>query len=190
MTYILVGPRIGLRELVESDWSAIHDYASKPIVTKYQPWGPNTKEDTKAYVQEVLKDATHDPRTRFVFAIIQLEEERLIGSVEINIRDHFNLEGEIGYIIHPEYWGQGYATEAASLILDFGFANLRLHRVFATCDPNNIASSKVLEKIGMYKEGILREHMRLRSGGWRDSSLYSILEREWILRIHNALQLD
>lgn len=188
--YILVGPRIGLRELVESDWSAIHDYASNPIVTKYQPWGPNTKEDTKAYVQEVLKDAAHDPRTRFVFAIIQLEEERLIGAVEINIRDHFNLEGEIGYIIHPEYWGQGYATEAASLILDFGFANLKLHRVFATCDPNNIASSKVLEKIGMYKEGILREHMRLRNGGWRDSSLYSILEREWILRIHNALQLD
>lgn len=190
MKYILEGQRIGLRELVESDWNAVHDYASKPIVTRYQPWGPNTVEDSKAYIQEVLDDASQDPRTRFVFAVIELEEEKLIGAVEINIRDSFNLEGEIGYIIHPDYWGKGYATEAASLILDFGFANLKLHRIFATCDPKNIASSKVLEKIGMFKEGTLREHMRLRDGGWRDSFLYSILESEWILRIHKALQFD
>jgi len=71
-----------------------------------------------------------------------------------------------------------YATEAARALLTFGFGQLRLHRIFATCDPANTASARVLEKIGMQREGLLREHEWVK-GRWRDSFLYAILDHEW-----------
>jgi RimJ/RimL family protein N-acetyltransferase len=73
----------------------------------------------------------------------------------------------------------GYATEVSKLLIEFGFETLNLHRIFATCDPRNVGSYKVLEKIGMTKEGRIREDLLLKDG-WRDSLLYSILEQEWI----------
>lgn len=67
------------------------------------------------------------------------------------IRDFANkVGGEIGYIMNPDYWGgKGIATQSAKLVMTFGFETLKLHRIYATCDPRNIGSSKVLEKIGM-----------------------------------------
>ncbi|KSU62720.1 acetyltransferase [[Bacillus] enclensis] len=167
--------RLIFRELVESDWRMIHDYASQEVVCRYQPWGPNTVEETKTFVSEVLTDHKKNPRTRFMFAVVSKEDDRLIGAVELKIGDFQN--GEIGYIIHPDYWGRGIATEAAKQVVNIGFEHFRLHRIQATCDPNNIASSKVLEKIGMRKEGILRENLLIKSG-WRDSAVYSVLETE------------
>jgi len=64
-------------------------------------------------------------------------------------------------------------------VITFGFDTLKLHRIYATCDPRNIGSSKVLEKVGMAKEGILRENMLMKDGVWRDSFLYSVLKQEW-----------
>jgi RimJ/RimL family protein N-acetyltransferase len=72
----------------------------------------------------------------------------------------------------------GFATEVAKLLIEFGFRELNLHRIYATCDPRNIGSSKVLEKIGMSKEGRIREDLLIKDG-WRDSLLFSILEQEW-----------
>ncbi len=76
------------------------------------------------------------------------------------------------------FWEKGYATEASRALMDFGFAELGLHRIFATCDPANTASAHVLEKLGMKREGRLREH-KWSKGKWRDSFLYAMLEQEW-----------
>ncbi len=173
--HLLQTERLVFRELVESDWRMVHDYASLEVVCRYQPWGPNTVEETKTFVSEVLTDHKKNPRTRFMFAVVSKEDDRLIGAIELKIGDFQN--GEIGYIIHPDYWGRGIATEAAKQMVNIGFEHFRLHRIQATCDPNNIASSKVLEKIGMSKEGILRENILIKSG-WRDSAVYSVLETE------------
>ncbi|MGE7916079.1 GNAT family N-acetyltransferase [Lysinibacillus xylanilyticus] len=173
----LKGRRVILREMEEKDWIDVHTYASQPIVCQYQPWGPNSEKESQDFVKQVILDTTKNPRSRFVFAII--EKKMLIGAGEINIRDFTNREGEIGYIVNPEYWGMGYATEVSKLLIEFGFETLNLHRIFATCDPRNVGSSKVLEKIGMTKEGRIREDLLLKDG-WRDSLLYSILEQEWI----------
>ncbi|MEO4052697.1 GNAT family protein [Solibacillus sp. CAU 1738] len=173
----LKGRRVILREMIENDWIDVHAYASQPIVCQYQPWGPNSEKESQEFVKQVIVESKQDPRSRFVFVII--EKEMLIGAGEINIRDFTNREGEIGYIVNPTHWGKGYATEVAKLLIEFGFGTLNLHRIFATCDARNIGSSKVLEKIGMTKEGRIREDMLLRDG-WRDSLLYSILEHEWI----------
>jgi RimJ/RimL family protein N-acetyltransferase len=80
----------------------------------------------------------------------------------------------MGYLISPAAQGQGYATEAARALLDFGLTTGGLHRITATCDPENTGSVRVLEKIGMSREGHLRDHFLIR-GAWRDRLLYAKL---------------
>lgn len=167
-----------LREMEEKDWIDVHEYASKEIVCQYQPWGPNNEQESKDFVNQVMKDTKSTERTRFVYSIVDKESGKMIGAGEFNIRDSQNRSGEIGYILNPSFWGKGIATEVAELLIKFGFTQLKLHRIFATCDPRNIASSKVLEKTGMLKEGTMRQDLLLKDG-WRDSLLYSILEDEW-----------
>jgi len=174
----LESERMILRELAEADWMDVHKYASLANVCQYQPWGPNTENETKEFVKQVLVDSKQSPRSRFVFAITLKGNKEVIGAIEFNVRDCSNKSGEIGYIIHPDYWGKGIATEAANEIISFGFSELKLHRIYATCDVRNIGSAKVLEKMGLKLEGKMREDMLLRDG-WRDTYLYSILEHEW-----------
>ncbi|WP_274653328.1 GNAT family N-acetyltransferase [Paenibacillus humicola] len=174
----LAGGQIELRELEFTDWAGVHAYASLEIACRYQPWGPNTEEESQAFVREAVEDGAQTPRTRFVFAIVPHNTGKMIGAGELNIRDRTNRNGEIGYIVHPDYWGRGIATEAAVLLTDFGFQALRLHRIYATCDPRNTGSAKVLTKLGMTQEGRLRDTLLLRDG-WRDSLLFGILEEEW-----------
>ncbi|MCK6256481.1 GNAT family N-acetyltransferase [Fictibacillus sp. KIGAM418] len=170
--------RIRLRELRITDWKDVHAYASQEITCRFQPWGPNAEEDTLEFMGQVIKDTKHNPRSRYAFAIIEEKDEKLIGVAELNIRDFTNKIGEIGYVIHPDYWGRGYATEAGGLLLHLGYTVLRLHRIYATCHPDNEGSARVLEKLGMIKEGVLREDLKIGSG-WRNSLLFSILEHEW-----------
>ena len=172
----LSNERLVLREIIESDWIGVHKYASQEIVCRYQPWGPNTEEESQYFVNQVIKDSRQEPRERFVFAIVY--KEKMIGAGEFNIRDHTNRVGEIAYIVNPDYWGKGIATEVANLLVEFGIEDLKLHRIYATCDPRNIGSSKVLEKVGMVKEGKIREDLLIKDG-WRDSLLFSVLEHEW-----------
>jgi [ribosomal protein S5]-alanine N-acetyltransferase len=171
--------RIYLREFQERDWQEVHKYASKKIVCQFQSWGPNSELDSQNFVKQILEDATKEPRTRYAFAIIHIADDNLIGAGEVNIRDITNKQGEIGYSLHPDYWGKGIAAEAARLMIRFGFKQLNFHRIYATCDPRNIGSFKVMEKVGMTQEGRIRENLLLRDG-WRDSFLYSILEDEWV----------
>ena len=179
MTHKLTSERIILREIEEKDWVDVHKYASQEKVCQYQPWGPNTEQETVEFIKEVLADAKKDPRSRFVFAAILQESGEMIGAGEFTIQDEINRVGEIGYILNPNYWGLGLATEVAKLLIEYGINERKLHRIFATCDPRNTASSRVLEKVGMSKEGQIREHLLMKDG-WRDSLLYSILEQDWV----------
>lgn len=167
--------RLCLRELTSEDWVRVHTYASQDRVSRYQPWGPNTENDSQNFVSQAIEDAKDEPRVRFTFAIIN--EEIMIGVGECTIKSFANRVGEIGYIVHPDYWGKGIATAVAHRLIAFGFEVLKLHRIYATCDPRNIGSSRVLEKVGMKKEGRMREDLLIKDG-WRDSLLYSILEQE------------
>lgn len=168
MVHNIIHNRFKLREIEENDWKDIHIYTSQSIVYRYQAWGHNSETETKEFVNQVLQDASKVLRSRFSFALVELEYERVVGAGEITIRDFTNREGEIGYNINPDYWGKGLAMEVTKLLITFGFEELNLHRIFATCDPRNIGSKKVLEKNEMMKEGRIR-----------DSLLYSILKQEW-----------
>lgn len=163
-----------LRPIAKADWSAVHAWASQERVCRYQEWGPNTPEQTREFVWEAAKAWTSVPRTRLVYAITL--DGCVVGTCDLNLRGR--VQGEISYALHPECWGRGLATTAARQLVQLGFDEHYLHRVFATCDPRNIASAAVLQRLGMHYEGRMRETTLIRDG-WRDSDLYSVLVDEW-----------
>lgn len=119
-----------------------------------------------------------EPRQHFALPVTLKAQKQLIGICRISVKNADNKTGSIGYCFTKKYWGYGYATEAVKAFVSFGFKESGLHRIFATCHPENIASVRVLQKIGMQQEGYLRKHHWIK-GEWRDSWLYAILEHEW-----------
>jgi RimJ/RimL family protein N-acetyltransferase len=174
----IVTERLELREFNQADWVLVHEYASDPEVTRYVGWGPNSLEDTKNFILRAMSYQREEPRRKFDLAITLKEGNTLIGGCSIRVSDPDNREGSIGYLLRRQFWGRGYATEASQALLDFGFGKLGMHRISAWCDVENTASSRVLERIGMQREGRLRE-FRLIRGEWHDSYLYAVLDREW-----------
>lgn len=155
-----------LRPLALDDATAVHGWACLPESCRYQAWGPNTYEQTQAYVRA----AVAAPPDRLVFAV--LLDDDVMGSAELKL--HGPSTGEIAYGVHPRLWGKGIATAAARELLRMSFSEHGRHRTFATCDPRNLASAAVLRKIGIRYEGRMRGTAYIRDG-WRDSDLYAIL---------------
>ncbi|WP_237287817.1 GNAT family N-acetyltransferase [Streptomyces malaysiensis] len=167
---------VTLRKLALNDWQAVHSWASLEEACRYQPWGPNTEDQTRAFVQTAVEAWSQAHQQRFVY-IARFEDE-LVGMGELHIRSRRHRRGEIAYIVHPRAWGRGVGTAIGQELLSRGFGELGLHRIYATCDPRNLASSRLLGKLGMTYEGRHR-HTALIRDGWRDSEMFSILEAEW-----------
>ena len=174
----IVTPRLLLREFVPEDFSAVMRYASDPEVTRHMLWGPNGEVETRGFLNHAIHCQGEARRTAYELAVILKDTNELIGGCGIGIVHADHREGEIGYCFDKAYWGNGYATEAARALLSYGFETLKLHRIYATCSPANHGSAHVLEKCGMQREGVLRQHKWMK-GAWRDSFLYSILEQEY-----------
>lgn len=176
----LAGPRITLREFRADDASAVFSYASVPVVSAYLPWDAHADLDvTREFLAGVLAGARAEERSRYELAITMTtvagEEDRLIGAARVSVQDLRHRRGDIGYVLAPDCWSKGIGTEAAHLLVTFGFEQLNLHRIEATAHPDNIGSQRVLEKVGMKYEGRIRDHLQF-GDGWRDSFSYAILE--------------
>ncbi|WP_239082634.1 GNAT family N-acetyltransferase [Actinoplanes teichomyceticus] len=160
--------------MTAGDWPAVHEWARLPESCRFQAWGPNTPEETEEYVRTAAAQWQRRPQSRLPYLVVH--DGTVVGIAELKMHDRHR--GEISYGIHPAWWGRGLATAAARELLDLGFSGHGLHRIFATCDPRNVASARVLRKLGMRHEGRMRETMLIRDG-WRDSDLYAILAPEW-----------
>jgi ribosomal-protein-alanine N-acetyltransferase len=104
----------------------------------------------------------------------------LVGAIGLVITRRFD-HAELGYWVGKPYWGQGYCTEAAEAVLDYGFIRLGLHRVHASHFGRNPASGRVMLKLGMKEEGVLRGHVK-KWGKYEDLAVYGILKEEWLKR--------
>ena len=175
---ILTTERLLLREFLESDWQAVLAYQSNPLYLRYYAWTERTPEEVRQFVQMFLDQQQQDPRLKFQLAVVLKSTGQLIGSCGIRMRLPDAYEADIGYELNPQHWGQGYATEAARAIVQFGFTELGLHRIWSWCIADNVGSARVLEKLGMQLEGRLRENEYFK-GRWWDTLLYAILDREW-----------
>lgn len=170
--------RLLLREIVDSDFGAVHAYATDPEVVQYMPWGPNTETETADFLERAQAAAAADPRVGYELAVVRRTDSRLLGAVGLHRDDPEGAVAGLGYCYDRAAWGHGYATEAARAMLRFGFEELGLHRVWAGCDPANLASARVLEKLGMTLEGQLREDAMIQ-GQWRDTLIFAVLSHEW-----------
>ena len=170
--------RLVLREFEPDDWEALHAIESLPQVARYQSFAPRTRNESRLYVLEAIQGAADHPRLTYDLAVVTADSGRLIGRCGLGTGDGEPREAVLWYTLHPDEWGRGYTTEAARAMVDFGFRTIGLHRIWADCDPANVASWRVLEKIGMRREGHLRENAWVK-GEWVDSLIYAILDREW-----------
>lgn len=183
MTTELLTERLLLREFRESDWRAVYEMMTDERVTRYIPVDAPSEEEMREWVRFLAHEARQARPPRHDFAVVARPldadlEGVLIGSCWITIQPAELRQGDLGYVLGHSYWGRGYATEAARAVLRYGFQELDLHRIYATCRPANVASWRVMEKLGMRREGCLVQH-RWMKGRWVDSLLYAILEDEW-----------
>jgi ribosomal-protein-alanine N-acetyltransferase len=143
--------RLILREYKKSDWEAAHRYAQMEEILIYEAWGPNQEKDTQAFIARAIDERKQQARTTFELCVTLKNTGELIGGCGFGIDKDHPSRGNFGYIIHPERWNNGYATEAASGIIDYMEKNHGIKEVEATCDVLNLASQKVIQKCGLEK---------------------------------------
>jgi [ribosomal protein S5]-alanine N-acetyltransferase len=168
---------VTLRTLELGDLDAVHALISNMDVVRNMLFNVCSREESEKFLGDALLESPTDHWRSIVRAIALSPSGDLVGLCGVAILRGAE-EGEIWYLVQPESWGRGVATEAARRLLDLGFGELGLHRLWATCLPENPASARVLEKIGMRKEGFLVENLKIH-GVWKSSFLYAMLAGEW-----------
>jgi ribosomal-protein-alanine N-acetyltransferase len=174
---LLVTERLLLRPLTLEDVAAIFAYASDPEVARYVTWPAHrTVDDSLAFLQSVLDDYAADRVAPW--GIVPRTTDEPIGTCGFVDWQPAHQRAELGYALARPSWGRGYMTEAVGAVISFGFEHMGLNRIEALCEPPNVGSSRVMEKLGMSYEGLLRSYMCY-GGGCRDLKIYSILRHEW-----------
>ncbi len=162
-----------LRPFLREDVPDVFDYASDPMVSQFTTWSsPEAPEDSRALIEALIEKARMN--LPVPWAIVLKETQQLIGATGFDAWDDAHARAEFGYSLSRRYWGQGLATEAAKAVVEFGFRDMGLHRIEAKCMVENVASERVLQKVGLAFEGILRGYW-FKHGTYRDVKLYSTL---------------
>ncbi|MEQ2130644.1 GNAT family protein [Caldanaerobacter subterraneus KAk] len=173
---VLETSRLILKKISLEDAEDMFEYASDPEVTKYVSWEYHKNiEDSLNLIKRIL--SISDKEEVAIWGLYLKENEKLIGTCELNI-DRKNMIGEIAFALGKKYWNKGIMTEAVREVIEFGFEKLNLNRIQARCMVENIASERVMQKVGMKFEGILREALFAKGRFW-DMKMYSILKREY-----------
>lgn len=170
--------RLLLRPFTAEDFTALHAYAHDREVVRFMGWGPNSEADTHVFLAGLLAEQQAWPRPTVQLALERLAAHGVIGSVRLGADPRRQGVADFGYVLHPHHWRQGYVVEAMRAVIDIAFGQLALHRLQATCDVRNRGSWRVMEQLGMVREGLLRQ-ADLSQDGWRDTYIYGLLAEEW-----------
>ncbi|NGP75756.1 GNAT family N-acetyltransferase [Balneolaceae bacterium YR4-1] len=169
--------RLRLRPLTYNDTDRIFEIFSNPDVTRY--WGHDTleeKEEANEFIQRTISGSKDE--SLLEWGIISNQNQELIGTCALSGLDQEHHRAEVGFALHPQYWGNGYMIEALPAILRFGFIKLKLHRIEADVDPRNSSSINLLEKFNFQKEGLMRERYFI-NGEIQDALFYGLLRSEF-----------
>jgi RimJ/RimL family protein N-acetyltransferase len=173
----LVTERLALRHLGPEDAPSVFRYRSLPEVRRFQAWEPASLAEVETVLRSNPEDADV-PGTWLQLALDRREDGEMLGDCGIHFPPGDRAQAEVGITVAPEHQGRGYAVEALGAVLNFLFDTLRKHRVHASVDPDNRASIRLLERLGMRREGHLVESLWFR-GRWADDVLFALLDREW-----------
>lgn len=166
--------RLILSQLKEEDLPLVVEYLQSKIfsdLTSNIP-SPYTEEDAQFWLNN--SQQAFENKSGYTFAI-RNKDHKIMGA--IGLHDRGDDKAELGYWLGASFWNKGYITEAAKAILDFGFNELNLNKIYATHFLHNPASGKVLEKIGMEKEALLKQHLK-KNGEYFDIPLYSVFRNK------------
>lgn len=174
--------RVNYRLFQRGDFKLFYNVFSNKDIMRYA-WidGFDNEEEMLPFFENFLSvNDMPNKNNSYAFAAFTKAENDFIGFTDIQILSLNKAGGcgEIGYFLMPEFWGRGYATEMAAVMTDFGFERLKLHKVCARCNANNLSSENIMRKLGMHKEGELRK-VRYKRGSWDDEKYYGILREEW-----------
>ncbi len=169
--------RLDLRPLALTDADALFVLKSDPVAMRYgstPPWP-----DRQQAIDYIERDLRAMAAGEFAqLGVVRREDGAVIGTATLFSLDAQCRRAEVGYALLPSAWGHGYANEAVTALLDWGFEQLRLNRVEADVDPRNTPSARALERLGFVREGHLRERWIV-GGEISDSWIYGLLAREW-----------
>jgi len=156
----------------------LYEYLSQEEVVKYEPYDVFTEMQCK-------KEAAIRARSEAFLAVCLKDRCKLIGNIYFARQEPKEFATwELGYVFNPEFYGKGYATEGCRAVIDYGFRYLKVRRVVAMCNPDNISSWRLLERLNMRREGHLLKNIyfKVNKNGeplWSDTYEYAILAEEW-----------
>jgi len=175
-----------LRPLTLDDFPTVHSWACNPENTRLMKWGPNTEEQTREFLGNAKPG--HD------FAVVLKSIKTVIGSCGIY---PWQVSGtmEIGWILHKDYWKNGYGTELGGELIRYGFEDLKLRRILSECAAVNYGSRRIMERNAMRQEATYVHAFWARvDKEWIDAVGYAILAEEWEAHketaYYNALPVD
>ena len=166
-------PRLILRKIQMSDAADIYEYSRDPQVSRHVLWeAHHSIHDSRGYIRYIHRQYRNgDPSS---WGITLRSNGKLIGTIGYMWWNETNRSAEVGYSLSRAYWNQGYMTEALREVIRFGFEEMNLNRIEAQHELTNPASGKVMEKVGMRQEGVLRSRL-YNKGRFVDVALYAIL---------------
>jgi len=169
--------RLVLRDFLVSDFDALRALEAHSDTYYFENANPS-EETTRMQLEKMIEHQNISPRQYYRLAITIHTQDEVLGRISLVLSSEAAREWEIGWAIHPNGWGKGYATEAARCMMDFAFNELGAHRIIAISHASNMASVRVMEKLSMKIDGFLRE-TRWWHDAWHNELIYSILDREW-----------
>jgi len=190
LPYVFAEPirtdRLTLRLMTEADVDDIHSYQSREDVCRYLLFESRSRDEVAAKVAQHAAATTLAADGDYLQLALELPASsdapaRVIGDSYFTLASLENSKGEIGWTLHPDFVGHGYASEAARAVLAIAFERIGLHRVVAELDPRNDASIALCKRLGMREEAYFVKDLWFR-GDWGDTGMYAILREEWIAR--------
>jgi len=169
--------RLLLRPPTPGDLADFLAYRNHPDSLRLQPVEAMAEHEAADFLRRQA-NLDLDAGPCWMMCALEAEGGRMIGEVGMYFAPAAHSVGNIGWSIHPDFQGKGYAGEAARALLDFAFVKRGLHRVTANGDPRNLASTRLMERLGMRREGTMLKSQFIK-GAWQDEVLYAILREEW-----------
>jgi ribosomal-protein-alanine N-acetyltransferase len=177
---VLKTNRLLLRQFTPDDVDDVLEYTQDPEWSRYQVNIPPVPLSRKM-AEELVAMFSNPPATQGILQIFAIVlKGKVIGELCLNQHeeDRRNERFELTYSISRQHWGKGLMTEATQEAVNWAFQTFSFNRMYAWCDPKNIGSWRVMEKLGMKREGLLRSHIKW-NGEFRDQLYYGMLREEW-----------
>jgi RimJ/RimL family protein N-acetyltransferase len=175
----LATERLVLRPFEDGDLDAMFAMQSDPVVARFLYWEARTLDEVRAQLERIKPMTGIDAESDTLrLAAVRRDTGELVGDYSLRLASREHRQGEIGFITHPAHQGHGFATEGSIVLLRLGFEVLELHRIFGSCDALNVASARVMERLGMRREAHFREN-EIFKGTWGDELIYAMLADEW-----------